>query len=183
MSRLHFAACSFFLLKITSSKGGDLLARDLTTGSIGKNILVFSIPYLISYFLQTLPGTGRSLHHRPVPGSGEHHGRLHRQPGHAHGDGHHRRPRDGHDDHDCALGRCARQGGGLALHRQHGHAVPRRLRRARSRHGRAAAASRRHHVHAGGSCRWHARLPLLLRAWHPADCGLQHHCGHLPRTR
>ena len=33
-----------------------MLARDLTTGSIGKNILVFSIPYLISYFLQTLYG-------------------------------------------------------------------------------------------------------------------------------
>ena len=36
--------------------GGDLLAKDLTKGSIGKNILVFSIPYLISYFLQTLYG-------------------------------------------------------------------------------------------------------------------------------
>ena len=33
-----------------------MLARDLTTGSIGKNILIFSIPYLISYFLQTLYG-------------------------------------------------------------------------------------------------------------------------------
>ena len=33
-----------------------MLARDLTKGSIGKNILVFSIPYLISYFLQTLYG-------------------------------------------------------------------------------------------------------------------------------
>ncbi|MCI6231954.1 MAG: MATE family efflux transporter [Selenomonas sp.] len=32
------------------------MARDLTKGSIGKNILVFSIPYLISYFLQTLYG-------------------------------------------------------------------------------------------------------------------------------
>ena len=32
------------------------MAKDLTTGSIGKNILVFSIPYLIAYFLQTLYG-------------------------------------------------------------------------------------------------------------------------------
>ena len=32
------------------------MAKDLTKGSIGKNILVFSIPYLISYFLQTLYG-------------------------------------------------------------------------------------------------------------------------------
>ena len=33
-----------------------MLAKDLTKGSIGRNILVFSIPYLISYFLQTLYG-------------------------------------------------------------------------------------------------------------------------------
>ncbi|MCI6285180.1 MATE family efflux transporter [Selenomonas sp.] len=32
------------------------MAKDLTKGSIGRNILVFSIPYLISYFLQTLYG-------------------------------------------------------------------------------------------------------------------------------
>lgn len=32
------------------------MERDLTTGSIGKNILRFSLPYFLSYFLQTLYG-------------------------------------------------------------------------------------------------------------------------------
>ena len=32
------------------------MERDLTTGSIGKNILKFSLPYFLSYFLQTLYG-------------------------------------------------------------------------------------------------------------------------------
>lgn len=30
--------------------------RDLTTGSVFKTILYFSLPYLLSYFLQTLYG-------------------------------------------------------------------------------------------------------------------------------
>lgn len=32
------------------------MERDLTTGSIGRNILKFSFPYFLSYFLQTLYG-------------------------------------------------------------------------------------------------------------------------------
>ena len=32
------------------------MERDLTTGSIGKTILYFSLPYLLSFFLQTLYG-------------------------------------------------------------------------------------------------------------------------------
>ena len=32
------------------------MERNLTTGSVGKNILIFSLPYLLSYFLQTLYG-------------------------------------------------------------------------------------------------------------------------------
>ena len=32
------------------------MERDLTTGSIGKNIIKFSLPYFLSYFLQTLYG-------------------------------------------------------------------------------------------------------------------------------
>ncbi len=32
------------------------MERNLTTGSVGKNILLFSLPYLLSYFLQTLYG-------------------------------------------------------------------------------------------------------------------------------
>ena len=32
------------------------MEKDLTTGSVLKNILYFSLPYLLSYFLQTLYG-------------------------------------------------------------------------------------------------------------------------------
>ena len=32
------------------------MKSDLTTGNILKNILLFSLPYLLSYFLQTLYG-------------------------------------------------------------------------------------------------------------------------------
>ena len=32
------------------------MKRDLTTGSIGKTIAYFSVPYLLSYLLQTLYG-------------------------------------------------------------------------------------------------------------------------------
>ena len=32
------------------------MERDLTTGSVFKNIVVFSLPYFLSYFLQTLYG-------------------------------------------------------------------------------------------------------------------------------
>lgn len=32
------------------------MARDLTTGSVSKNIVVFALPYFLSYFLQTLYG-------------------------------------------------------------------------------------------------------------------------------
>ena len=32
------------------------MERNLTTGSIARNVLAFSLPYLLSYFLQTLYG-------------------------------------------------------------------------------------------------------------------------------
>ena len=32
------------------------MPKDLTTGSVFKNVLYFSLPYLLSYFLQTLYG-------------------------------------------------------------------------------------------------------------------------------
>ena len=36
--------------------GKILMQKNLTEGSILKNIVVFSLPYLLSYFLQTLYG-------------------------------------------------------------------------------------------------------------------------------
>lgn len=32
------------------------MKRDLTTGSVFKTVIYFSLPYLLSYFLQTLYG-------------------------------------------------------------------------------------------------------------------------------
>ena len=32
------------------------MEKNLTTGSVFKNIIAFSLPYLLSYFLQTLYG-------------------------------------------------------------------------------------------------------------------------------
>lgn len=34
-----------------------MMERNLTTGSVFKNVIIFSLPYLLSYFLQTLYGT------------------------------------------------------------------------------------------------------------------------------
>ena len=34
----------------------DIMERNLISGSVLKNILYFSLPYLLSYFLQTLYG-------------------------------------------------------------------------------------------------------------------------------
>ena len=38
------------------------MERNLTTGSIWKNIFYFSLPYLLSYFLQTLYGMADRFH-------------------------------------------------------------------------------------------------------------------------
>ena len=34
----------------------EMVERNLTTGSVFKNVIIFSLPYLLSYFLQTLYG-------------------------------------------------------------------------------------------------------------------------------
>lgn len=36
------------------------MQNDLTTGSVFRNVLSFSLPYLLSYFLQTLYGMAAS---------------------------------------------------------------------------------------------------------------------------
>ena len=37
------------------------MERNLTTGSVFKNVILFSLPYLLSYFLQTLYGMADQL--------------------------------------------------------------------------------------------------------------------------
>lgn len=41
---------------ITDKEGTGAMKRNLTTGSVFKNVVLFSLPYLLSYFLQTLYG-------------------------------------------------------------------------------------------------------------------------------
>ena len=43
-------------LYIYIKKGLKYMEKNLTTGSVFKNVILFSLPYLLSYFLQTLYG-------------------------------------------------------------------------------------------------------------------------------
>lgn len=40
----------------SESERSDDMEKNYTTGSVYKNVLLFSLPYLLSYFLQTLYG-------------------------------------------------------------------------------------------------------------------------------
>ncbi|MFR5115664.1 MAG: hypothetical protein ACLTDV_00615 [Eubacterium sp.] len=42
------------------------MERNLTTGSVLKNLMFFSLPYLLSYFLQYIVWDGGSVHCRTV---------------------------------------------------------------------------------------------------------------------
>lgn len=41
---------------ISDKKEENAMEKNLTTGSVFKNVILFSLPYLLSYFLQTLYG-------------------------------------------------------------------------------------------------------------------------------
>ena len=53
---IDFAMVVGFTMKRSNSNRSEKMERNLTTGSILKNMLYFSLPYLLSYFLQTLYG-------------------------------------------------------------------------------------------------------------------------------
>ncbi len=42
------------------------MEKNLTTGSVGRQLIGFSLPYLLSYLLQTLYWDGGPVHHWPV---------------------------------------------------------------------------------------------------------------------
>ena len=65
------------------------MERNLTTGNVGKNILIFSLPYLLSYFLQTLYGMADLFI-------------IHRLAGDAHADRYAHRACDGDNRQHCA---------------------------------------------------------------------------------
>lgn len=41
---------------ISDKKEENVMEKNLTTGSVFRNVILFSLPYLLSYFLQTLYG-------------------------------------------------------------------------------------------------------------------------------
>ena len=64
------------------------MENNLTTGSVFGNLALFALPYLLSYFLQTLYGMADLFIIGQFERRGRHHGRFRRLPGdaHAHGD-------------------------------------------------------------------------------------------------
>ena len=42
------------------------MEKNLTTGSVGRQLIGFSLPYLLSYLLQTLYGMAGPVHPWPV---------------------------------------------------------------------------------------------------------------------
>ena len=87
--------------------GQTQMEKNLTSGSVLKSILYFSLPYLLSYFLQTLYGMADLF----IIGQFEGDHRDDRGPCHGH-DGHHRAGR-----------RCGEPFPRGKAHRQHGHPV------------------------------------------------------------
>ncbi len=83
------------------------MERDLTTGSVFKTVIYFSLPYLLSYFLQTLYGMA-DLFIVGQFGGQQYDGGIDRKPDHAYADSYDRRACDGSDGYDRALHRCKR---------------------------------------------------------------------------
>ena len=63
------------------------MERNLTTGSVLKNVIVFSLPYLLSYFLQTLYGMADLFIIGQFEGVARHHVGFYRLTGDAYDHG------------------------------------------------------------------------------------------------
>ena len=79
------------------------MEKNLTSGSVLKTVIYFSLPYLLSYFLQTLYGMADLF----IIGQfgGKHNGSFHRQSGHAYADGYDRWSGDGRNGSHRTRGR------------------------------------------------------------------------------
>ena len=87
------------------------MEKNLTTGSVFKTILYFALPYLFSYFLQTLYGMADLFIIGQFNGTESttavaNAGGVRRQSGHAHADRHDRRSGNGIHCHNRACRRC-----------------------------------------------------------------------------
>lgn len=83
------------------------MEQNLTTGSVFRNVVRFSLPYLLAYFLQTLYGMADLFIVGQYEGVARDDCGLHRLAGHAHADSHARGTRHGHH----GLHRPRRRGG------------------------------------------------------------------------
>ena len=84
------------------------MEKNLTTGSVFGNIVRFSLPYLLSYFLQTLYGMADLFIIGQYADASGTTAVSVGTSGHAHAHAHDRRPRHGRDGHDRAGRRRAR---------------------------------------------------------------------------
>ena len=75
------------------------MEKNLTSGSVLKTVIYFSLPYLLSYFLQTLYGMADLFI------IGQFGGGLGRQSGHAYADGYDRWSGDGRNGSHRTRGR------------------------------------------------------------------------------
>ena len=73
------------------------MQQNLTSGSVFQNVVRFSLPYLLSYFLQTLYGMADLFIVGQFEGVASDDRRLHRLPGDAHAHRDARRPCHGHN--------------------------------------------------------------------------------------
>ena len=142
------------------------MERNLTTGSVFKNIVFFSLPYLLSYFLQTLYGMadlfiigqfeGTASTTAVSIGSQVMHMLTVMIVGLAMGS-------------TVSIGQSvgANDKAGGCPYRQHGHPVPLLVHSAHGSAGLAGTAYCEHHVypHRGGL--WHGGLPDHLLHRHP----------------
>lgn len=127
------------------------MERDLTSGSVWKNIVYFSLPYLLSYFLQTLYGLADLF----IVGQlrCEHDGGIHRQSGDAYADGDDRRSGDGNHGKYWSGSGSAGQPKGIESSGKYHRAFRWRLSGSSSRFTGSGAANRACDVHTGGSGR------------------------------
>lgn len=157
------------------------MKNDLTTGSVFRNVVSFSLPYLLSYFLQTLYGMadlfiigqfeGVASTTAVSIGSQVMHMFTVMLVGLAMG---------------ATVSIAQATGGGeqkqhRLCHRQHGHALHAAVSCADGTAARAARGYRLHHVHTGGGRAGHARLSHGLLYRYSVHHGVQHHRLDLPR--
>ena len=142
------------------------MEQNLTTGSVFRNVVRFSLPYLLVYFLQTLYGMADLFI------VGQYEGVAATTAVSIGSHSHARGTRHGHHGLHRPRRRGGQPGGGRKGHRQYRHTICRRFSCADGGFAPARPPHHRRHVHARRGRRRHGRLSdhLLLR--HPVHHSL-----------